>query len=216
MNAETWKRPLPRAVGYLLFAYLLLPAAYLTFWFVDLWAKDYDSPPTQVAAKALLALAAVLLLTAAAVVVTAASRAVRESAARWGVYVLTWPVLAAVAWLIYDLDWRAVYVAGVIAPVMVCALWHPARARGPLAAAIVVAVVVRVIGAYGEVPSVRLERYARQLRWGCWCCGYRERAIHELAGLGAAGRAVLQQYMSEDPEHEQEVTQELGGRRTSG
>lgn len=176
--------------------YAVIPAAVFALWFLDLWAKSYDLPVER-----LLAMAGLLVVVA---VVSAGCSWLAVRVPTLEVSRLTrcvlWAALvppgAAWIWTLGDLNWRATYLAAAAGIVAIALSRQPLR---PSATAylVVMALLVASVAVVNEHPRYRLARYAHALRHACACCGYKQRAVHELCALGPPGESHIRSYLRE-------------------
>jgi hypothetical protein len=170
--------------------YLAAPGIALSLWLVDLWAKSYDWPKVQVAAKCA---SAVLCMGGAAAVLLLGSTALGATGGRWCLAAsAVVPPLALFVWSVGDVNWRGGYI-GALCGAATAAHFGPSAAV-PLA--VMVAISIATVGLAQEVPPIRFWRYSRTLAESCSCCGDRQRAVHELAGFGERGAAVVEAFLA--------------------
>jgi hypothetical protein len=202
-----------RMIAMILFAYLLIPPAFFAFWFIDLVAKDYNLPSIQLCAKGILSAGAGLTVVVVVHLVAYGVENAGGRLARWIAAAVGMPAVLGVVFLVYDVDWRPVYVTAATAPLVLLVLWPPARQAHQMVLAGVTAVLITFAGGYSELEKTRLSRYETQLRDGCWCCGYKQRAIHELTGLGAKGQAAIRRCTRAEPLQEGQIMAEVENSR---
>ena len=174
-------------------AYLVAPLVVLTWWWIDLWAKSYDFPVAQAWAKVALATtvafaAGGLMLSATAAVTWPMPRAVVA------VCLACVPLLTLFVWCVRELDWRLVYLAAVAGTLAPLGLGVTRVALETVVPPTLVSLVLVGLAGWREVPTVRLKRYERMLGL-CSCCGYQQKAVHELCGLGSVGEDVIAAYL---------------------
>jgi hypothetical protein len=170
-------------------AYLLVPCLFLGWWIIDLWAMSYDVPLPQFWAKLTLAVTTAFAWAAFAGLVVGGGARSRGRAA-WLAHAALLPLWVFLLWSAWDLDWRGVYLAAL------AGMSWPVLSRVRASRALVVVSLVMLVGtaAYAAAPSVRLARYKRMLD-SCSCCGYQQKAVHELYALGAVGEQVIEGYL---------------------
>lgn len=178
----------------LILLYGLVPAAFLAFWVLDLFAKSYDLPVLQPLAKAAQGIGSALVSAAFAYLAVHIGAEETPRLARWVMFGAMVPALAAWAWTLDDLDWRWTYLAA-IGGFAIVAATNPSSGRTMLGVGAMAGLIVFVAAA-NQLPDRRLARYAQALRHECGCCGYKQRAVHELYALGPSGESVIKEYLS--------------------
>jgi hypothetical protein len=160
------------------------------FLFVDLWAKSYDFPRTQVVAHVALGAAFGGGLAGCALAAELALQGASGKLASWALLPLVAVPLLTLLALTYWADWRVVYFSGL------AGLASVGHLRGPRPSIVGMAVVVGVLALVSEIPRVRLRRYKVSLERGCSCCGDRQKAVHQLVALSASGISVINAFLS--------------------
>lgn len=168
----------------------------LITWTADLWAKSFDFPLEQKRAKGFLAFAATIAMAAfailASVVMTSGTGPIVISLTT----VLLLPPFALILWSLYNVDLRLVYFGAVLG------LFGAVSAIPTLLVlevGVVAGVAVFGVALVAEIPSRRFRRYSDTLSRACSCCGYKQRALHELAAMGRTGKEAIMKYL-ESPE----------------
>jgi hypothetical protein len=189
----------------LLGMYVTVLAFVVFSWLVDLWAKSYDLPAQQrIAKSALTACSALALGGSAAMSAVAFDRA--AAGLHWIVLVAAAPAVAILLWVLYELDWRPVYVGAFLGLVGARVLLG-----APLSAVGLMVIGVVALGLVSESGPLRFNRYVRTLEDGCSCCGYKQRAVHELVALGPIGETEVRRFLAQaSAAYETRVRDELG------
>jgi hypothetical protein len=188
--------------------YLGVPAFALLAWTVDLWAKSFDYPMEQRLARIFLVCAAMAGMAGFVVLASFAMERATGLAVVSSLAFLLLPPLAVMLWTLYDVDLRLVYVGALVGVAGVVGLRATATPV-VLSVAVVAGLAVLGIALAGEVPSRRFRRYVDMLQRACSCCGYKQRALHELADMGPAGEAAIMEYLnSSDGHNESRVHEE--------
>ena len=187
------------SIGFLLLAaYASIPVVNFGFWGLDLFAKAYDLSLLRYGFIAALAVGTLVL----ALIWYGLARGLAFASQSFPTYLrlLIWfgflPSLFGPLYAIWDVDWLPVYLAFVILPVLL-GNWA-LRTRQPvvaLSAGGLVLVLIALI-AISLSPVHRLARYTDLLRYGCWCCDYKTRAVQELCKLGSPGCRAIRDYVS--------------------
>ena len=105
------------------------------------------------------------------------------------------PALAVFLWALRDVDWRPVYLAAFCLPIAILA-WRPAFIHAVWAVLLAGSIASLLVAS--ESPPLRFQRYARQFQTGCWCCGYRQRAMRELCSFGEKGYETIARTIAGD------------------
>jgi hypothetical protein len=176
--------------------YAVVPAAFFALWFLDLWAKSYDLPVERLLAMAGLVVVVAVVSAGCSWLAARVTTLEVSGMARFALWLVIVPPVAAWVWALADLNWRATHLAAVagIVATMLASRPLPRRATECLAVLVLLVAGVAVVN---EHPRYRLGRYARALRHSCGCCGYKQRAVHELCALGPAGEAHVRSYLRE-------------------
>ena len=102
------------------------------------------------------------------------------------------PYLCAILWILNDVDRVPVYLALLIVPATLFLvqkkIWQSISC--------VLALAVLLFCCLN--PSIRIIRYAHNLRGDCFCCGYQQRDIHELILMGDQGCNALADCLLEE------------------
>lgn len=185
-------------------AYASILALAFAWGFLELWAKSYDVPDAQLAAKIV-----------EAVIFGAAAYAVAELAVSVGSAPLSatslltglalLPPSFALVWCVHDLDWRHVYASAALGSLLPM-VNHVATIQRAVVA-VGMALLLAAMAARSERASVRFGRYSSMLRCCCSCCGYKQKAVRELCSLGQAGEQMVRDYLRDN--HESRVESEL-------
>jgi hypothetical protein len=164
-------------------------AFYFVSWFVDLWAKSYDLSWEQGLGK--VALWALSVITVAGTALTVAR--VLEGAF-WLGLIVALPAGVVLLWTLYDLNWRGVYAAALLGLLGALVL----RSSESYVRGVLLCSMAGVLGVWlvSEVGEIRFRRYARMLERGCSCCGYKQRAVHELCAFGVLGEVQVRRYLA--------------------
>lgn len=99
-------------------------------------------------------------------------------------------------YIVNDVDRIPVYVALLAVPALFF-LMQRQRARFLVCAIVLATLLFCCLN-----PSIRIKRYAHNLRGDCFCCGYQERDIHELILLGDNGCTALADCLAEETQNE--------------
>jgi hypothetical protein len=174
-----------------------VPVVVFVSWIIDLWAKSYDFPRAQQIAKVALVALVTLAFTCATALANRALGAAGTPLELAAVTVFVALPIAALLWLVHDVDWRPVYAGAVVSPPATMLILTASSDSVRLLAAIMTAVAA-VLAVRREVHGVRFARYARMLQKACSCCGYKQRAVHELYALGSKGRETILAFL-DDP-----------------
>jgi len=197
----------------LLVLYTGVPVVVFVSWIIDLWVKSYDFPRAQQIAKVALVALVTLAFTCANAL---ASRGLGAAGTRLELSAVTVFValpIAALLWLVHDLDWRPVYASAVVSP-PAAALFLTSSSDCARVLAVLTTAVAAALAVRREIHEVRFARYARMLQKACSCCGYKQRAVHELYALGSKGRKTILAFL-DDPgsQYETRVHQEWARHR---
>ena len=173
--------------------YLTLPLAFLVLWFVDLWAKSYDLPVIQLFAKATLMGVSAVLAAGLAHLGWGVWDGAGAQLGPWVIWVALSPAAVGFVACLGELNWRCVYAAALVGGGAALRLEGLPRPLVLFLGAMLLAILV--LAAYNETPHVRVARYAYSLRHHCSCCGYKQRAVHELRAAGPSGEQVISEYL---------------------
>ena len=201
--AHAWNGPW-LWLGVLVALFLLIPTVVFSEFFVGLCADAGDTLGDI--GVAILALA--ISLGAGALLATYLGSVVLHGRAiRWFAWVLIMPLFAGFLSFLHSVDAPSAHWLALAFPLTL--LRNARRYRGSRTtaarAAIVILVALFVVRAYTAWPAARLERYSRQLAFGCWCCDLKTRAIAELSAMGPAGYAEIRKRTAADPSWDEET-----------
>jgi hypothetical protein len=193
---------LPVGAGRLVALFLMLGGIHagalgfvLIAWFVDLWAKSFDFPRVQKLAMALLALVAASGMAGLSGLAMCAIQLVHGPVLVGTLAILVVPPFALVLWMLYDVDLRVVDV-GALGGLVIAARSGATTTPPAVALAAGVGLALLALAFMSMVPGRRFRRYARSLQRDCSCCGLKQRAVHELAGMGVRGEATILAYLA--------------------
>ena len=177
--------------------YVAAPALVCFSWFIDLWAKSYDLPWAQRAAKSALTISVAAALGSCALLAGHALEQTGALVTFWAAVAALAPPLATLLWSVYDVNWRSVY-AGAVVGLLGSLRAYPAPPTSvQLRVAVIMATCVVGLTVVSELRSVKFRRYLRMLQRACSCCGYKQRAVHELCALGASGEDAIRLFLSQ-------------------
>jgi hypothetical protein len=188
--------------------YTFAPAFFCLSWFIDLWAKSYV-PLAQRLAKGVLAGCAAATFGGAALLAGRALMSVNSVAAIAATSLVLVPPFGALLWSVHDVDWRSVYAGAIVGALGALRAMPGTPSTSLIVVALSVVIPIMGLALLRERRSVRLRRYARMLEKACSCCGYKQRAVHELCTLGPQGEDAIREYLAQpDARHETHVREE--------
>ena len=157
--------------------FLAFILGYMVFYTANIFANDQDSGyPTAIAI-----MVAVSGLWGWLAYVWFSSLERKRVAGRALGIVLGSLATAGILYCVYDVDRTLVYPALLVLPGMLFLI----RKRIWMAAGCMAILMGFLLCSL--TPGIRIQRYVRELRSGCWCCGYQERAVRELVHQGDKG-----------------------------
>jgi hypothetical protein len=177
--------------------YVAAPALVCFSWFIDLWAKSYDLPWEQRVAKSVLTISVAAAFGGCALLAGHVLEQAGTLVTFWTAVAALAPPLATLLWSVYDVNWRSVYAGAVVGLLGSLRAYPIPPTRVQLRVAVIVAACVVGLAAVSELRSVKFRRYLRILQRACSCCGYKQRAVHELCALGASGDDAIRLFMSQ-------------------
>jgi len=181
----------------LLALYAFVPAFFCLSWFIDLGAKSYDFPLVQRVAKGVFAGCAAAAFGGAVLVADRALMSVDSVVPVAVTSLLVAPPFAALLWCLYDVDWRPVYGAAIVGALGASRAMPGAPSRSLIVVAFSVAIPIMALALVRERRSVKFRRYVQMLDRACSCCGYKQRAVHELSALGPQGDDAIREYLAQ-------------------
>jgi len=166
----------------LFLAWLAVPLVAFIFWALNLFATSYDLPGVHAAGI----IALCLLTVSGGVLLGLAMRFVFKDPATpiFKSLLLIAPLLGFL-FVLWDVDWIPVYLSSLSLPV--CIIVFAQRRTPTKILAMLFALGTVVLLVVSETPTLRFQRYAQQFKTGCWCCGYRQRAMRELCSYQERG-----------------------------
>jgi hypothetical protein len=191
----------------LLTLYLAVPIVVFVLCFIDVWAKSYDFPRAQRIAKGVLTGFVALTCAWSVLLASRALDAAGTGQEFWLVAAAEAFPLATLLWLIHHVHWSVYAAAAVGSPAAFFARPTPTIAQLLVAAGITAVVVA--LAMRRELHNVKLRRYARMLQHACSCCGFKQRAVHELSAMGSAGEERIRLFLDQPgSRHETRVRDE--------
>ena len=182
---------------------LIIPVACILFWFVDLFAKSYDTPEHQLGILVLTFLAATLSVGYGFVL---RLFVVSLTQSKWNLVVAPFVLLALVSlmYMLWDVDWLPVYASGFLLPLFLILFRGGLNSRIITIISVATCVLLLSLVAYSLSPQARFARYSNMLS-ACWCCDYKTRAVHELCAFGPNGYRTIAQHVEHDPTERRQI-----------
>lgn len=166
----------------------------LIAWTADLWAKSFDFPRAQLVAKIVLTVTAATGATAFVALASFLLASQIGPARMTALALFALPPLAAILWSLHDIDLRLVYLGAILAPLVLLHARMP-NSAALLPVALVASLAILSVALVSQVPGLRFRRYSAMLQRACSCCGYKQRALHELLAMGRAGEEAIVKYL---------------------